>query len=62
MVRLQPGVDKQDIKAKLNDALQAGIRTKFLYVDEIGITGDGRFTDLDNEVLTERSMSVPVPC
>jgi glutathionylspermidine synthase len=29
-------------------AKQAGLATQFLYVDEIGMTGDGRFVDLAN--------------
>ena len=33
-------------------AEQAGLATKFLYVDEIGITADDRFTDLEDMLIT----------
>jgi glutathionylspermidine synthase len=33
-------------------AEQAGLATKFLFVDEIGITGDDRFTDLEDRLIT----------
>jgi glutathionylspermidine synthase len=34
-------------------AHQGGLATKFLYMDEIGITADDRFTDLEDEVITD---------
>ena len=32
-------------------AAQAGLETKFIYIDDIGISPDGRFTDLDDYVI-----------
>ena len=34
-------------------AQQAGLATRFVHIEDIGITADGRFTDLDDRVITD---------
>jgi glutathionylspermidine synthase len=45
--------DRGTVGYLMDCAGQAGIETCFLYIDEIGVTGDGRFTDLRDRVLTD---------
>lgn len=43
--------DRGTVQYLQDCASQAGVRNKFLFIDDIGQTADGRYTDLDNELI-----------
>jgi glutathionylspermidine synthase len=47
------GEDRCTVEYLADCARQAGIATEFIHIEEIGITGDGRFTDLADRVITD---------
>jgi glutathionylspermidine synthase len=44
--------DKGTVEYIEDCARQAGLDTRFLYMEDIGIDGEGRFTDLDDRLIT----------
>jgi glutathionylspermidine synthase len=47
------GEDRCTVEYLADCARQAGIATEFIHIEEIGITGDGRFTDPADRVITD---------